>query len=288
MAGIEDFIDWLVCPVCGDRLEPSEDGLSCPAGHTADIAKQGYANLLGPKGTTHTADQSEMLDARTRILGSGLFDPVTDALRKILRDVRGSGIPGLALDLGTGTGFHLERALEELPDRLGLGLDNSKYAARRAARCHPRAGAVVADVWAGIPLRDDSVSVLLDVFAPRNGPEIERVLAPGGTAIVVVAGPDHLSGIPEGLGMITVDPVKRERLGTKLSGLVEGGEVEAVEWTMSLTPEEVGDLVRMGPGFGRVDAGTFEARLRALPEQTEVTGQVEVHRLVAPDGAPLD
>jgi len=282
MTGIEDFLEWLICPVCGGDLERSRDGLVCPDGHTADIAKQGYANLLGPGGTTHTADRPEMLDARSRILGSGLFDPVSEALRAILRDLRDSSVPGPVLDLGTGTGFHLERALEELPEKLGLGLDNSKYAARRAARCHPRAGAVVADVWAAIPVREDSVAVLLDVFAPRNGPEIERVLAPGATAIVIVAGPDHLSGVPEGLGMITVDPVKSERLGAKLSGLDRVSEVERVEWTMSLSPEEVGDLVGMGPGHGRVDPETFEVRLSELPGRTEVTGQVELRRFVAP------
>lgn len=224
-----------------------------------------------------------MLDARTRILGAGLFDPVGDVLREMLRSLQGSKIPGPVLDLGSGTGFHLERTLEELPERLGLGLDNSKYAARRVARCHPRAGAAVADIWAGIPMRDDSVAVLLDVFAPRNGPEIERVLAPGGTAIVVVAGPDHLSGVPAGLGMITVDPEKSERLGAKLSGLDSVGEVHEVEWPMSLSPEEVGDLVGMGPGAGRVDPETFAARLSALPGRTEVLGQVEVRRFVAPD-----
>lgn len=224
-----------------------------------------------------------MLDRRTRILGSGLFDPVSDAMRQVLRSIQDSPIPGPVLDLGTGTGFHLERTLEELPERLGLGLDNSKYAARRAARCHPRAGAAVADIWAGIPLRDDSVAVLLDVFAPRNGPEIERVLAPGGTAIVVVAGPDHLSGVPAGLGMINVDPGKSERLGAKLSGLDPVGEVGEIEWTMSLSPEEVGDLVGMGPGAGRVDSETFAARISALPHRSEILGQVEVRRYVAPD-----
>lgn len=278
MARIEEFIEWLSCPVCGSPLKRSDDGLTCPEGHTADIARQGYVNLLGPDGTTHTADGPEMLDARSRILGAGLFEPVSWALRTALRDLDGSEGPGPVLDLGTGTGYHLERALEELPDRLGLGLDNSKYAARRAARCHPRACAAVADVWAGIPLRDDSVAVLLDVFAPRNGPEIERIIAPRGTVLVAVAGPDHLDGMPEGLGMISVDPVKSERLGAKLSALAQVGEVETIEWTMDLSPTEVGDVIGMGPGAGRVDPETFATRLSELPSRTEVRGQVELRR----------
>ena len=278
MARIEEFIEWLSCPVCGSPLQRTDDGLTCLENHTADIARQGYVNLLGPDGTTHTADGPEMLDARSRVLGAGLFEPVSSAIRRALRDLDGSEDRGPVLDLGSGTGYHLERALEELPDRLGLGLDNSKYAARRTARCHPRACAAVADVWAGLPLRDDSVAVLLDVFAPRNGPEIERVIAPGGMVLVVVAGPDHLDGVPEGLGMISVDPVKSQRLGAKLSALTQVGEVETIEWTMDLSQAEVGDVIGMGPGAGRVDPETFATRLSELPSRTEVRGQVELRR----------
>ncbi|MFM9077874.1 MAG: putative RNA methyltransferase [Solirubrobacterales bacterium] len=277
MAEIEQFLDWLACPVCGGDLSWTDDGLACPKGHSFDIAKQGYANLLGPQGKTHTADRAEMLDARTRVLGAGLFDPVTESIREILVGFDGSQIGGPVVDLGTGTGFHLERALEELPDMLGLGLDNSKYAARRGARCHPRAAAAVADVWEGLPLKDGSVSVLLDVFAPRNGPEIQRVLSPGGIAVVVTGAPDHLAGIPEGFGMITVDPEKRERLARTMEGFDREGDPVAIEWTMSLTPDEVADLVRMGPGAGRVGPEAFEAEVEALPERTEVLGRAELH-----------
>lgn len=284
MARIEEFIKWLSCPVCGSPLQRTDDGLTCADGHTADIARQGYVNLLGPDGTTHTADGPEMLDARSRVLGAGLFEPVSSAIRRALRDLDGSEGPGPVLDLGTGTGYHLERALEELPDRLGLGLDNSKYAARRTARCHPRACAAVADVWAGIPLRDDSVALLLDIFAPRNGPEIERVIAPRGMVLVVVAGPDHLDGMPEGLGMISVDPVKSQRLGAKLSALAQVGEVETIEWTMDLSRAEVGDVIGMGPGAGRVDPETLATRLSELPSRTEVRGQVELRRFTKSAG----
>ena len=277
MAEIEQFLEWLACPVCGGDLSRTDDGLGCPEGHSSDIAKQGYANLLGPQGRTHTADRPEMLDARTRVLGAGLFDPLTEAIREILVGFDWSETRGPVVDLGTGTGFHLERALEELPDMLGLGLDNSKYAARRAARCHPRAAAAVADVWEGLPLKDASVALLLDVFAPRNGPEIRRVLGPGGVAIVVTGAPEHLAGIPEGFGMITVDPEKQERLARTMEELDRKGDSVEIEWTMSLTPDEVADLVRMGPGAGRVEPEAFAVEVEALPDRTEVLGRAELH-----------
>ena len=78
--------------------------------------------------------------------------------------------------------------------------------------------------------------------------------------------------------MISVDPVKSQRLGAKLSALTQVGEVETIEWTMDLSQAEVGDVIGMGPGAGRVDPETFATRLSELPSRTEVRGQVELRR----------
>ena len=44
--------------------------------------------------------------------------------------------------------------LAALPDAVGLALDVSKPALRRAARAHPRAAAALADTWQRLPLAD--------------------------------------------------------------------------------------------------------------------------------------
>ena len=90
-------------------------------------------------------------------------------------------------------------------DRPGIALDVSKHAARLAAKAHPRIGAVVADAWAGLPVRGRAASVLLNVFAPRNPREMRRVLHPAGRAIVVVPEPDHLRELIEEYGLMAVD-----------------------------------------------------------------------------------
>ena len=38
----------LTCPVCGGKLEKSDNSLKCEAGHSFDFAKSGYINLLNP------------------------------------------------------------------------------------------------------------------------------------------------------------------------------------------------------------------------------------------------
>lgn len=276
MAPIDDFLEWLRCPVCADSLARSANSLVCDAGHTADIARQGYVTLLGPKGGTHTADSKEMLSARFRVLASGPFEPLGVALSGALSSSPVEAVPGPILDIGTGTGQHLERALEDLPERLGLGLDNSKFAARMAARCHPRAAGAVVDVWEQLPLIDGSVAVVCDVFAPRNGEEIARVLAPGGVAVTVTPGSEHLAELIERFGMISVDPDKERRLEEQMAPVGPVLDSERVEWTMELFRHEVADLVAMGPSSGRLGTEELEGELAVLPEKTPVTGSVNL------------
>lgn len=276
MASIDEFLEWIRCPVCGGSLARVDSSLLCEQGHTANIAKQGYITLLGPRGGTHTADSREMLAARFRVLAAGLFEPISSALTETVSAAPLDAVAGPIIDLGTGTAHHLERTLEDLPDRLGIGLDNSKQAARTAARCHPRSAGAVVDIWEQLPLADGSVAVVTDVFAPRNGSEIARVLAPGGIAITVTPGPGHLGELIERFGMISVDPDKDERLGKQMEPVGPALRSDRVEWKMDLFRSEVADVVAMGPSSGRLDREDLEERMAALRERTPVTGSVDL------------
>ena len=74
--------------------------------------------------------------------------------------------------------------------------------------------AVVADSWARLPVLDAALDRVLVVFAPRNGPEIARVLRPGGLLVVVTPAADHLAELVGPLGLLRVDPRKAERTAT--------------------------------------------------------------------------
>lgn len=45
----------LRCPVCGGALMPLGTSLRCPQGHSYDMAKEGYVNLLAIQ-KRHAAD----------------------------------------------------------------------------------------------------------------------------------------------------------------------------------------------------------------------------------------
>jgi 23S rRNA (guanine745-N1)-methyltransferase len=150
------------------------------------------------------------------------------------------------VDLGAGTGYYLAAVLEALPSAQGLAFDVSKAALRRAAKAHPRAGAVLADTWGTLPLADACVDVLLNVFAPRNGAQMHRVLRPGGLLVVATPTERHLAELREQLGLLTVDPSKPERLARELADFRPDGE-QVLEWRLDLSAEQADQLIAMGP-----------------------------------------
>ncbi|WP_037607420.1 putative RNA methyltransferase [Streptacidiphilus rugosus] len=275
---LHDVITWLRCPICGAAAERGltlgQGVLRCPVGHSFDVAKQGYASLLPGGAHTGTGDTAAMVAARVDFLGAGHYRPIADALADAVRAAEA----GRIVDLGAGTGFYLARVLDAVPGAAGLALDISKFALRRAAKAHPRAGAVVCDAWQPLPLRDGVADVVLNVFAPRRGEEIRRVLRPGGELLVVSPNRGHLGELVGELGLLGVDERKDERLAKALTPHLAPAGASEHTFTVKLTHAEVATVVGMGPSAWHTDADALAARIAALPDPVEVTVSVTVSR----------
>ncbi|SEL56798.1 23S rRNA m(1)G-748 methyltransferase [Blastococcus sp. DSM 46786] len=264
----------LACPVCAAPFTAERDGsgLRCATGHAVDRARQGHLTLLPPGRRPPTGDSAEMVADRVAFLSAGHYDGVTTALASAVTP----GDPHTLLDLGGGTGHHLARLLDALPGATGVVLDASRYAARRAARAHPRAVAVVGDTWARLPVRDAVVDRALVVFAPRNGPEIARVLRPEGRLVVVTPGRDHLTELVGPLGLLRVDPAKAERLSAALEPHLAREGAERHRRTLLLHHAAVATLVGMGPHARHLTPAALAASLARLPAAVPVTISVDV------------
>jgi len=288
-----DAVELLICTHCGGELRENGGSLICSKGHTQNIARQGYVSLLGRDAGTHTADSAEMVAARERFLDSGAFGPLVAALVEAAiaaRSVNAADtaegasqqephaevVGGAVVDLGCGTGHYLEAILDSMPDSIGIGVDNSKFAARRTAKRHQRATAIVADIWDEIPIRDGAASLMLNIFSPRNGEEMARILAPGGKLVVVTPQTGHLAEMIERFGMISVEPDKEGRLERSLGPLAERAETTELRWEMKLEPGQVRDLVEMGPSAGRMAEVDMDQQIEGLGPETAVTAAVTI------------
>lgn len=230
----------LCCPVCRAMLTTASRALQCDNGHSFDLARQGYVNLLGTAAPAN-ADTAAMLEARSRVHDRGVFDPVA-AMVATLCEGRGR-----ILEVGAGTGHYLAAALGDNAAATGIAMDVSKNAARICARRDPRVGAVVADVWQPLPIRDNSLDVVLAAFAPRNLPEFARVLHRDGRFIAVTPRPGHLVGLRDAYGLLDVPTEKAERLAAAATEFFDLIDTRVVKYRIDADEQLASDLIAMGP-----------------------------------------
>jgi 23S rRNA (guanine745-N1)-methyltransferase len=263
----------LRCPHCGERLTAGAGALVCANGHSHDVAREGYVTLLdGPVGRA-AGDDGAMIAARVEIEGAGHFAPLSAAVVDVAR-ASGAGDPSLILDLGAGTGDLAAEVLKGFGEALGIAIDISRAACRRAARAHPSLAAVRADVWSRIPLGDDTVDLALNAFAPRNGPELARVVRPGGTLLVATPAADHLRELRD-LHSLSIHPDKPATLRQTLHSHFEELATRSVEWQMALTVAEATNVLRMGPTARHLHPDALD-RLATAPEPILVSAAVEL------------
>lgn len=190
------------CPNCGRPLACEPHRLACPAGHSFDLAKSGYVNLLlsrqsGPK---RHGDDKRMVKARSTFLQKGHYAPMRQELLRQGLAIASENM--VVLDAGCGEGYYTA-ALAELLRQQGLcphvaGIDISKEALQEAAKRDRQSEYAVASCF-HLPVGDGSVDLLLSVFAPCCGEEFLRVLRPGGSFLMVIPLENHLYGLKQAI-----------------------------------------------------------------------------------------
>ncbi len=184
-----------LCPLCGGTLTEEERSLRCPRGHSFDRAREGYVHLL-PVSQKHSkapGDDKAMVAARRDFLDRGFYASLRDALCALAREL--TGPTPVVLDAGCGEGYYTDAVRRALLDAgkapAVMGVDISKFSLQRAAKRYPAVDFAVASAYS-LPVADDSVELLLNVFSPLAIDEFRRVLETGGYYLYVVPAANHL------------------------------------------------------------------------------------------------
>ena len=173
----------LLCTVrdCHQPLQREERRVVCPRGHSFDVARSGYINLLQPqeRRSKTPGDSAEAAAARRRFLGRGHAEPLLNAIRSMIPTA------ATVLDAGCGDGYYLG----SLADR-GCGVDISTAAIDLAARRYPDHEWIVANADRFIPYADASFDLILSITGRMNPDEFRRVGRK--FLLVALAAPDDL------------------------------------------------------------------------------------------------
>ena len=180
------------CPICQEALDLVQQSLACPNRHSFDLSKFGYVNLAPQVKASKDYDK-EKFQNRKLVLENGFYDHILTSLSECLSPL---DHPANILDIGCGEGYYSRSLQERHPDHSFYAFDLSKESIQLAAKSDQewKVKWFVGDL-AHLPLLDQSMDLLLDIFSPANYQEFKRVLAPDGRLIKVIPTATHLQEI---------------------------------------------------------------------------------------------
>jgi 23S rRNA (guanine745-N1)-methyltransferase len=263
--------DPVICPICGSRLTSTEKVFQCPKTHSFDVARQGHVNLLpgGGKKPKVLGDAREMLQARRSFLDEGHCRLLSDTLCGLVYDHLANNCDLSAstrvLDVGCGEGYFLGSLKGYLDSKLRdaevdyFGMDISKHAAELAAQRHKAIRFIVADTKRKVLFFDGAIRVLLNIFAPRNPVEFDRVLSRDGILLVAIPGPDHLVDLRARLSLLAIQEKKEEHVVEEFSGLFVLSRRQAIEYSITVGGEDLIRLIKMTPNFWHTNSEALAA-----------------------------
>ena len=181
----------LLCPVrdCHLPLGREERRVVCPRGHSFDIARSGYINLLQPQDrrSKQPGDTGAALRGRRRLHDRGVTGPLQDGIAEMIA----ASPDDIVLDAGCGDGFYLG-TLARPKGFDAHGVDISVAAIDAAARRYPEGQWIVANADRFVPYADRSFSMVLSITARMNASEFRRVLRDDGRLLVALPSAEDL------------------------------------------------------------------------------------------------
>jgi len=193
----------LLCTVrtCHQPLAREERRVVCARGHSFDVARSGYINLLQPQDrrSKQPGDTTEAVAARRRLHDRGLTQPLRDAIVSMAN----ASADDVVLDAGCGDGFYLGSLTGARH-----GVDISLPAIDAASKRYPDCEWIVANADRFVPYSDATFTRVMSITARMNSSQFRRVLRDDGRLLIAIPAPDDL---------VELRGVGRDRIGRTIA-----------------------------------------------------------------------
>jgi 23S rRNA (guanine745-N1)-methyltransferase len=263
----------LRCPHCAASIKIDAGVAKCDAGHSFDIARQGYVNFLTKQTFIKNADSAAMVEARQKMHARPFFQNLARQIAHVCEGLcRDISVP-VIIEPGGGTGFYAHAATQVVGSAVAVSFDISVHAAKVCARQSNRIAAVVADVWQPWAIGENSADIVLSVFSPRNIEETKRVLRAGGTLIVVAPEDHYLVELRSQFNALSIQHDKSETISAALGNF---SKIDHFVYHSKelLDGQAMYETLLSGPNGHHLQAKDMEAILQSKP--LDVTHSVSI------------
>ncbi|KEQ38748.1 methyltransferase domain protein [Streptococcus mitis] len=257
------------CPICQENLTLLETSFKCYNRHSFDLAKFGYVNLA-PQIKQSTNYDKENFQNRQQILEAGFYQAILEDISDLLAT---NPSAKTVLDIGCGEGFYSRQLQESHPDKTFYAFDISKDSVQIAAKSEANWAVnwFVGDL-AHLPIKDDSMDILLDIFSPANYGEFRRVLSKDGILIKVIPTKNHLKEIRQRVqDQLTKKDYSNQDIKNHFQEHFTILSSQTASLTKTITAEQLQALLSMTPLLFHVDQTKID-----WSQLTEITIEAEI------------
>jgi len=251
------LLSYLRCPLCYSSFKLINKSLICQCGHCFDIAKKGYINFSQRR--TERVYGNDLFKNRNKVFEMGLFTPVVNVLKQLISEY---SFPdnSIMLDAGCGEGYYT-RNISYPNCNKRIGLDLAKEGIVMASTKDKEGLYLVADL-ANIPIKDNSVGLILDVFTPANYKEFKRVLNTGGIVVKIIPKEEYLIELREiASGLLRKEEYDSSEVSHYTERNMDIIASKRITYSQSVSVNEAKIIASMTPMLAKVDTSLLDYSL---------------------------
>lgn len=178
----------LICPICKEDLLVHDKALRCVNKHTFNVNKKGIITFSNP--IKDAVYNDALFKSRNIVLNSDIYEPIFNKIQSYVpKDT------DTLVDAGTGEGTYLNRIKIHNSKIKTIGVDLSKDGLNIASN-YTTSSWILSDLGK-VPLKDESVDVILNILSPANYKEFNRLLTDDGLLIKVIVQENYLKEVRE-------------------------------------------------------------------------------------------
>lgn len=256
----------LICPFCSEKLNIDKNSLICINKHTFNISKKGTAILYKTSKLKRNKvyDNNLFINRRT-FINSGFYNEIHNKICDIIKNYNND----IILDMGSGEGAHDYKIIKALNNNSKIiGVDLSKDGIDLYNDyINDNFLGIVADLN-NIPLKDNSVDIILNFLSPSNENEMSRLLKNEGIIIKVTPKKQYLHELRDVLNIKEYE--NEDIIFNNISNKYEVISKDEYVNTFELNDKEFNNLINMTPLLNNYDK---------IPKINEITIALNIYVL---------